>query len=133
MFKSQVATYLADRRVAPLERRPIFDTKHPLYRAISELSSLRKEHAALRRGRQIVRNYAEDPGLFAVSRIDPNTGREMLVAFNTSAAPLRALVEIDAASTTFKSLHGDCSSSAAAPGSYRVALQPFDYIVCAAQ
>ena len=57
------------------------------------LRRLRRDHAALRRGRQVVRNYAEKPGLFAVSRIDPQTGREIVIAFNTSTAPIEANVE----------------------------------------
>jgi glycosidase len=110
-----------------------FDRNHPLYSAIAELSALRKEHAALRRGKQVVRNYGEKPGLFAVSRIDAQTGREILIAFNTSTEPLQANVEVDARSRAFRSLKGSCAPRPTAPGSYKVTLQPLSYVVCAAQ
>ncbi len=100
-------------------RRPRSATSiaaHPLYVAIAELSTLRKEHAALRRGKQIVRNYAEKPGLFAVSRIDPQTGREILIAFNTSTEPLQANVEVDARTRAFRSLKGHCADRPSSAG-----------------
>jgi glycosidase len=110
-----------------------FDRSHPLYVAIAELSALRKENAALRRGKQIIRSYSEKPGLFAVSRIDPQSGREILVAFNTSTEPLQVNVEVDARTHAFRSLKGDCAPRPSAPGSYQVTLAPLSYVVCAAQ
>jgi hypothetical protein len=104
-----------------------------LYRAIAELSAMRREHVALRRGKQIVRNYSEGPGLFAVSRIDPQTGREILVAFNTSTEPLQANVEVDPRTRAFRALKGTCAPVPTAPGSYKVRLEPLSYVVCAAQ
>src|SRR5262249_59873809 len=109
-----------------------FDRTHPLYRTIAELSKLRTSHRALTRGRQLVRNYSDKPGLFAVSRIDPATGDEIVIAFNTSASPLTANVEVGAGSRSFESLHGECASRPAAPASYRVALAPLDFVICAA-
>jgi neopullulanase len=109
-----------------------FDPKHPLYELVAALSTLRKEYPALRRGKQIVRNYGEKPGLFAVSRIDPATGREIVVAFNTSTDALKTFIEIDAKSSSFKSLHGVCPTTVYAPGSMAVTLAPFDFIVCEA-
>lgn len=109
-----------------------FNPDHPLYRTIKELNAIRSANPALRRGRQIVRNYTENPGLFAVSRIDPQTGREVLIAYNTSPAPLEAQVEIDYATRGFQSLHGSCAPNPKAPGSYQVSLKPLDYIICAA-
>ena len=86
----------------------------------------------MRSGRQLVRNYSESPGLFAVSRLDPATGREIAIAFNTSLQPLTTTMEVDAGSRRFTALYGQCESEVAAPGSYRVMLAPLDYIVCAA-
>lgn len=108
-----------------------FTTDHPLYRTIQELARLRLENPALRHGRQIVRNYSDKPGLLAISRIDPATGREILIAYNTSTKPLEAQVEVDTASRKFVSLHGGCISSPDAPGSYHVSLKPLDYVICA--
>jgi glycosidase len=108
-----------------------FDRRHPLYRAFAELASLRHAQPALRRGRQITRSYGSEAGLFAVSRIDPGTGRELLIAFNTSTAPLLAQVEVNADSHHFSSLHGQCETEVTVTGSYRVAVGPLDYILCA--
>lgn len=132
MFPSRVESYLADRRIGVSAGAPGFDREHPIYRRIAELSNLRRQHAALRGGRQVVRNYSDKPGLFAVSRLDPKTGREIVVVFNTAAEPLTARVEIDAASQRFSSLHGQCAAAASAPGSYEVTLPPLGFVVCAA-
>ncbi|WP_129642569.1 alpha-amylase family glycosyl hydrolase [Peristeroidobacter agariperforans] len=135
MFPSRVASYndnvlLGTKATTALGN---FDRDHPLYVAIAELAALRQENAALRRGKQIVRNYSEKPGLFAVSRLDPRTGREILVAFNTSTVPLQANVEVDARTRAFRSLKGPCAPRPTAPGSYKVTLEPLSYVVCAAQ
>lgn len=135
MFPSRVAVYndnvLLGTNATTAESN--FNRSHPLYLAIAEMAALRKQHPALRRGRQIVRNYAEKPGLFAVSRIDPQTQREIVVAFNTSTERLQANVEIDASSRAFSSLKGNCSPRPRVPGSYSVTLEPLSYVVCAAQ
>jgi hypothetical protein len=109
-----------------------FDTNHPLYRAFAEMARLRSSQAALQRGRQIVRGSASEPGLFAASRIDPVSGRELLVAFNTSSAPVTAKVEINSDARHFTSLHGQCEAEVVGPGIYRVVLAPLEYVVCAA-
>jgi neopullulanase len=131
MMTSRTPSYLADRRLGVGRNPPIFDLNHPIARAIVKLSVLRREHAALRSGRQIVRNYADSPGLFAVSRLDPVTGREIAIAFNTSLQPLATTMEVAAGSRRFTALYGRCESEAAAPGSYRVELAPLDFVVCA--
>jgi glycosidase len=133
MFASQVPSYLADRLLGSSNAHGShFDTQHPLYRAIAELARLRHASTALRRGRQIVRSYGPKPGLFAASRIDPNTGAETIVAFNTSASPITAQVVVEVESHHFVSQHGHCSAAPTAPGSYRVEIPALDYVVCAA-
>jgi glycosidase len=134
MFASQVASYndntlLGSGRTTAQSN---FDTSHPLFKAIAELSRLRREQPALRRGVQIVRNYRDVPGLFAVSRLDPQTGREVVIAFNTSDAAMEVNVEIDARTKSFTSLHGECAPQPTAPGSYPVKLGALDYVICAA-
>jgi glycosidase len=135
MFPSKVARYNLESLVGTNSTTAVsnFNPGHPIYLAIQELARLRAVNAALRRGRQIVRNYWDKPGLFAVSRIDPDTGREILIAFNTSTAPLSVEVEVDAASRHFETLHGACAPQPDAPGSYHVTLKPLDYVVCAAR
>ena len=134
MFASQVASYndqplLGTNATTAASN---FDTAHPLFQAIATLAKLRQAQPALRHGTQIVRASGKTPGLFAVSRIDPESGREILVAFNTGDAPLTAKVEVNAASSHFKSLHGSCEDAPVEPRSYRVSLQPLDFVLCAA-
>ena len=135
MFASQVAVYNAERLVGTEHTTATdsFDTSHPLYRAIAELAHLRSKHVELREGRQIVRNYAPAPGLFAVSRIDPASGRELLVAFNTSTRNLVAQVNVGPNSRRFASLRGTCLPEASATGSYPVRIPALDFVVCAAE
>ena len=137
MMKSRTPSYMADRRIGvglkpDLQPTNNFNLEHPIAQQIAKLSAVRRAQAALRSGRQLVRNYAESPGLFAVSRIDPTTGREIAIAFNTSLQPLSTVIEVDAGSRRFSALYGHCESEVSAPGSYRVVLAPLDFVVCAA-
>ena len=133
MMTSQTPSYLADRRIGkPDLQQSNFDLNHPIARAIAQLSALRRANAALRSGRQVVRNAADSPGLFAVSRLDPATGREIAIAFNTSLQPIATTMEVDARSRGFTALYGRCESDVVAPGAYRVVLAPLDFVVCAA-
>ena len=84
-------------------------------------------------GRQITRDYDDQAGLFAVSRIDPGSGKEIVVAFNTATAPITRRIEVDAQSIGFTSLHGRCPARGEAPGSISVTTGPLNYIVCAAR
>ncbi|MET0535027.1 MAG: alpha-amylase family glycosyl hydrolase [Steroidobacter sp.] len=135
MFPSKVASYndnvLLGTKATTAQSN--FDRSHPIYTAIAQLSALRREHPALRRGKQIIRNYGDQPGLFAVSRIDPQTRREILVVFNTSATPLQANVEVDARTKSFTALKGSCAAQPTVPGSYKVTLEPLSYAICAAR
>jgi hypothetical protein len=109
-----------------------FGMHHPLYQSLATLAALRGANAALRGGEQVVRADARTPGIFAVSRLDPNNNSEVVVAFNTSMQAIDVLIEVDPRSGRFHSLHGSCAESSAAPGSYRVQLAPLDFIICAA-
>ncbi|MGL4541891.1 MAG: alpha-amylase family glycosyl hydrolase, partial [Polymorphobacter sp.] len=71
------------------------------------------------------------PGLFAVSRFDPDTDQEVLIVFNTAATPIDAQVEVEVTSLNFSALYGRCAASARAPGSVRVTLPPFGTAICA--
>ena len=135
MFASQVASYNVQRLLGTTATtaQSNFNPNHPLYRALRELARLRTSQPALRRGRQVVRNYSDKAGLFAVSRFDPQSGRELVIAFNTSASALDAQVEVDSGSLHFKSLRGQCAAAATAPGSYQVHIAALDFIVCAAE
>jgi glycosidase len=134
MFASKVASYNDNKLVGTTATtaESNFDQKHPLYLAMAKLAGLRLATPALTRGKQIIRNYEEKPGLFAVSRIDPTTSREVLIAFNSSTAPITRNVEVLADSINFQSLHGACGAKTTAPSSYSVTIAPLDFIVCSA-
>jgi glycosidase len=104
-----------------------------MYREIAKLAQLRTSHAALTRGRQVVRYSQDKPGLFAVSRLDPSTGREMLLLFNTSTSPVEQNVAVEVRSAQWETLAGTCSATASAPGSVRVNVPALGYAVCNAR
>ena len=136
MFASKVASYNADSLIGSNATTATdnFDEDQPLFREIAMLAKLRTSHPALTRGRQVLRYAGDAPGLFAVSRFDPDTGAEYLIAFNTAATPLDANVLIETGSTEFDTLAGSgCAATATAPGSLHLTLAPFGYAVCAAK
>jgi glycosidase len=132
MFASQVASYNDQHLLgtAATTATENYNVAHPLYRLIAQLTKLRLANPALRHGRQLVRASGAAPGLFAVSRIDPANGHEILVAFNTSTNALDAAVLVNTGSAHFTSLYGNCAATADAPGSYRVHLEPLDFVIC---
>jgi glycosidase len=134
MFASQVTSY-NDQPLLGTDATTAtssFNPAHPLYQYIGALAKLRLAHPALRHGTQVVRAAGETPGLFAVSRIDPESGREILIAYNTGTSPITAQVSVNAASLHFRALRGQCAAHADAPGSYRVQLAPLDFSICEA-
>ena len=70
--------------------------------------------------------------MFAVSRFDPASGAEVLIAFNTSNLPIVRQVEVGAGSTAFTALVGQCMPEVSAPGSLTVRIPPFGYVACIA-
>jgi glycosidase len=135
MFASKVATYNEDKLVGATSTtaQANFNPSHPLYREIAKLARIRTSHRALTRGRQVVRYAQDKPGLFAVSRFDPTSGREMLLLFNTSANPVRQNVLVETRSARFETLAGACPAIASAPGSVAIELPAFGYAVCDAR
>jgi glycosidase len=131
LFASQVASYNDQALLGSTSTTAAanFDPQHPLYRQVAQLAALRAKYTALRGGRQVVRAQSREPGLFAVSRFN-NLGNEIVIAFNTSLAPLTAQVEVDGKSVTFTSLLGECSHAVSAPGSLKVELPPLGYLAC---
>jgi len=135
MFASKVAVY-NDNRLLGTDTTTAtahFGAANPLFREIAALSAVRRAHAALMRGRQLLRYRQDKPGLLAISRFDPVTGREILLAYNTSTAPVTQQVQVDTASMRFATLAGTCAASASAPGSVTVTLPPLGYAICAAE
>jgi glycosidase len=132
MFASKTASYNAEKLIGTqaTTARSSFSQDHPLYRAISELAKLRSSNASLREGEQVVRAYAQTPGIFAVSRLDAKGNAETLIVFNTSKRPIDAQVQIDPHALNFRALHGSCAAAPSAPGSYPVHVAALDYIIC---
>ena len=135
MFPSKVASYNDEKLLGTTATtaQSNFDPQHPLYREISELAHIRTSHRALTRGLQLVRYAQDKPGLFAISRFDPNSGREMLLLFNTSTAPVKQNVRVETRSTRFETLAGNCPTTALVPGSVAVDLPPLGFAVCNAR
>lgn len=110
-----------------------FDTAHPLYGLISKLAVVRARHAALRRGKQIVRSYNDEaPGLVSFSRFDPETGTEYLLAFNTSSEAVQTNSAIGYGVKDLETLHGSCPGASTAPGSAKLDLPAFGWCIAKA-
>jgi glycosidase len=135
MFPSKVASYNEQPLLgtSATTAQSNFDTNHPLYREIAELAHIRTTHRALTRGLQVIRYSSDKPGLFAVSRFDPQSGREMVLLFNTSNEPLHQNVRVETRSKEFEVLAGVCPLTAQAPGSIEVELPALGYSVCYAR
>lgn len=132
MFATQTASYADNPLLAATTPASAahFDPAHPFYRLIAQLAALRTAHPALARGRQVVREYGEVPGLFSVSRFDPASGAEYLIAFNTSAAPISAASVVGTAAQALEPLFGACPARVSAPGSVMLELPAFGSAVC---
>jgi neopullulanase len=132
LFASKVAVYLDNALVGTnaTHAQDNFGVEHPIFKAVADLSKMRRASPALRRGKTVVRNYSDKPGLFAFSRVDAVSGEEILIVANTANAPLNANVELDPRSTGLSSLRGQCPAALTAPGAAAITLQPLDYMVC---
>lgn len=135
LFASKVAEYNDQRLLgtASTTAQANFNPAHPLYRLIAELAAVRKATPALSAGATRVRAASDQPGLLAVSRFDPASGAETVLAFNTSAQPLSARVAVEPASLAFAPLAGQCPLAAEAPGTLTITLPAFGFAVCAAK
>ena len=86
MFASLVATYNDNDLIGTdaTTAQANFDRTHPLYRTISSLAELRKQHPALADGTQVHRFASSEAGVYAFSRIDAEDSVEYLVAANNA-------------------------------------------------
>jgi glycosidase len=95
MFGSKVPDYAQEKRIGGGDgSAPAFNEDHALFRAIREMISVRKQNPPLQRGVQIVRYADAKPGIFAVSRIDPERREEMLAVFNNSGETSKANIKV---------------------------------------
>ncbi|MGW2849417.1 pullulanase-associated domain-containing protein, partial [Streptomyces sp. NPDC001274] len=106
MFASKTADYLDDDQLGTdrTHASDAYDTGHPLYRNIAALSTLTRNHPALRDGVQTER-YAEG-SVYAFSRTDPAKPYEYLVAANNGTAPRTVELPTGTADTDFRTLYG---------------------------
>jgi glycosidase len=107
-----------------------FDTSHPLYLAIKSFADIRTHEAALRRGEQITRLAHRESSVFAFSRIDYETGTEVVVAINAETSEQKINIAVDGRSGVFSALLGACAVNATAPGSYALTVPALDVVVC---
>ncbi len=132
MFPSRVAAY-NDNDLVATDRTTAdsnFDTRHPLYRAISDLARIYHAEPALRRGHQAVRLADRSAGLFALSRIAPGEGGEILFAANMTDAPRAVRIEVDSRSEEWTSLSGTCNRHSADPALYDIDLPARSFVLC---
>lgn len=131
MFASAVASYNDNDLLGASATTAAanFDRKHPLYVFLASLSGIYKSHDALRRGAQIVRAAESDGGVLAASRLG-ETGGEYLIVFNAGAAPRTLQIEVDPRSDSWKPVYGRCPKHPAAPGSIKVSIPAFGFVMC---
>ena len=132
MFPSQTDSYNDNTLIGTTDTTAVenFDTAHPLYTLIKELALVRAKHSALRRGTQITRTYDDTkPGVISFSRIDPEAGQEVFIAFNTSDEPIVTNSTIGYRAKTLESLHGNCPDTISAPGSVALELPAFGWCI----
>jgi glycosidase len=95
MFGSQVPVYAQEKRIGGGDGAvAAFNENHPLFRAIREMILVRKQNLTLQRGIQTVRYADGNPGILAISRIDPERREEMLAIFNNSSETKKANIKV---------------------------------------
>ena len=109
MFASRVPDYLDDDLLGTTatHAQDNYNPGHPLYRTISDLNVLTREHPALRNGAQQSRYAATGPGIYAFSRIDRTDQREYVVALNNSGQSATAAVPTYVGKREFLRVYGD--------------------------
>jgi hypothetical protein len=84
MFASKTAEYANEQHIGGgTGSAASFNPEHPLYKLIESLSALRNEYSPLRNGLQ--RTRIANGSVFVFSRIDPITGKELVVAANNDS------------------------------------------------
>ena len=110
-----------------------FDQDHPLYQAIAAMAAIRTEHAAFRRGRQVVRHAGLDDSSLVFSRMSPDESVEFVAAFNADEESKRLSFKVDGRADQWTAIAGDCPSSSKAPGVLSVEVPALDFVICRAE
>ena len=113
MFPSRVGSYNDDDLIGTDATTAVsnFDTTHPLYRSIGDVSRLTQRHEALRDGAQIHRLSSATSGVYAFSRLDRGHPHEYVVALNNSESAQTAAVPTYMSSGWFDPVYGSGASS----------------------
>ena len=132
MFPSQTDLYNDNDLIATdaTTAQSNFDPQHPLYLAIKSFADIRSQEPAIRRGEQITRLAHREDSVFAFSRIDYETGTEIIIAINAEEEAREINVAVDGRADTFSALLGACASKATASGSYALSVPALDVVVC---
>lgn len=134
LFASRVQSYNDNHLIGSTATTAManFDTRHPLYRLIADLSGMSARLPALRRGATVVRAAGDKPGLLAFSRTQPGQ-TQVLVLLNSATAPVFRNVAVDVAEGEWSDVwdRGGCPVEAVAPGTIRVTLPPLGFAICA--
>jgi glycosidase len=109
LFASHVPDYLDDDLLGTdaTHAQDNFVPGHPLYRSISNLATVTRQHPALRDGAHQNRYAANGPGIYAFSRIDRGAQREYVVALNNSEQPQTAAIPTFVRKGSFFKVYGD--------------------------
>ncbi|MER5706424.1 pullulanase-type alpha-1,6-glucosidase [Streptomyces sp. NPDC002122] len=127
LFAAQAADYLDDDQLGTdrTHASDAYDTKHPVYASVAELSRLTKAHPALRDGVQQER--LAEGSVYAFSRTDAKTRTEYLVATNSATTDKTVTVPVD--STDFRALYGGQGAVAAKDGKVTVTVPALSSLV----
>jgi glycosidase len=106
MFPSRVDNYNDNRLIGTeaTHAEDNFDTSHPIYQAIAEMTAVYHAEPGLRRGEQTVVYADEEPGLFAFTR--SYRGADYLVVLNTANRTRKAAVDALESGTHWQRLIG---------------------------
>ncbi|MEU2242374.1 pullulanase-type alpha-1,6-glucosidase [Streptomyces sp. NPDC018338] len=127
LFAAQAADYLDDDQLGTdrTHATDAYDTKHPVYASVAELSRLTKAHPALRDGVQQER--LAEGSVYAFSRTDAKTRTEYLVATNSATTDKTVTVPVDSAD--FRALYGGQGAVAAKDGKVTVTVPALSSLV----
>ncbi|MFD3725276.1 pullulanase-type alpha-1,6-glucosidase [Streptomyces sp. NPDC058671] len=127
LFAARSADYLDDDQLGTdrTHATDAYDTTHPVYSSVAQLSRLTKAHPALRDGVQQER-YAEG-SVYAFSRTDAARRTEYLVASNSATTARTVTVPVDSANLRF--LYGGQGAVAAKDGKVTVTVPALSSLV----
>jgi glycosidase len=121
MFPTQVSDWQTQPRIGspPIGRGSSFDiTSNPIELELKQLAALRESAPALSTGWSVVR-YAKG-GVLVVSRIDPATKSEVVVAFDNAAAAASVTVQTSTPSAEWTAPLGGSGATSTAGGKLTV-------------